>query len=196
MILLSPSRSVAEYADWRLDECIDRRLRNNSVDIGFVEIFARKTRRKPPRMSGGGWNIGGVNKGQPRAIINTCLPTSAWEGRWEERQGLLLEAEVLINEEFTGTFAIVRANYTPAARPTRSPWWEHLSIREKVNPFCANRTVSRHPRYPRGVRSKIEHLFSLIKKPRLPRIAGNRVNSEKSGKIQSWRGAVTTKAIE
>jgi hypothetical protein len=77
-------------------------------------------------MSDGGWNIGGVNKGQPRAIINTCLPSSARDGEagggGGDGQGLLLEAEVLINEEFTGTFAIVRANYTPAARPARSPW--------------------------------------------------------------------------
>lgn len=40
----------------------------------------------------------------------------------ERARSPLVEAEVLINEEFTGTFAIVRANYTPAARPACSPW--------------------------------------------------------------------------
>lgn len=60
-------------------------IKKQRVDIDFAKIFARKTgvkegegdamneRREPRGISDG------VNKGQPRAIINTCLPTSARE---------------------------------------------------------------------------------------------------------------------
>ena len=84
-------------------------------------------------------------------------------------QGLLLEAEVLINEEFTGTFAIVRANYTQAA-PT--------VVRASFNPregeslLCKSSRAVPPPRDPIiATDHRSNNLFSLIKKPRLPRIA-------------------------
>lgn len=105
------------------------------------------------------------------------MPSNATPARGGDRQGLLLETEVLINEEFTGTFAIVRANYTPTARPAaRSP----RAMRASFNPregkaCCANRSDRASVSgfrvcVSRGVRSRIEQFTVADREVEIARV--------------------------